>query len=91
MAQLAGFSYERLQRFGKEAAEKQKRKEQLCAPFLVNLIPLAKATWPRFAFRALLKALGVFHSMDAWKGHKQPPKPKVVEEEPDVIRYADAG
>ena len=69
----------------------QKRKEQLCAPFLVNLIPLAKATWPRFAFRALLKALGVLHSMDAWKGNKQPPKPQVVEEEPDVIRYADAG
>lgn len=66
----------------------KKRREQLCAPFLVNLIPLAKATWPRFAFRALLKALGVFHSMDAWKGHKEQLKPEAVEEEPDVIRYA---
>lgn len=66
----------------------QKRKEQLCAPFLVNLIPLAKVTWPRFAFRALLRGLGVFHSMDQWRGHKAPPQPAQTEEEPDVIRYA---
>jgi all-trans-retinol dehydrogenase (NAD+) len=66
----------------------QKNKEQLCAPFLVSLIPLAKVTWPRFAFRALLRALGVFHSMDQWKGHKRAPQPVQAEEEPDVIRYA---
>lgn len=66
----------------------QKRKEKFCAPFLVSLIPFAKVTWPRFAFRALLRGLGVFRSMDKWQGHKQTPLPAPAEEEPDVIRYA---
>jgi len=66
----------------------KKRKEQLMAPFLVNLIPLAKATWPRFAFRLLLRALGVYHSMDHWRGHQTYSQPAEDQDEPDVIRYA---
>jgi short-subunit dehydrogenase len=66
----------------------KKRKEQLLAPFLVNLIPLARATWPRFAFRMLLRVLGVYHSMDQWRGHRSMPQAAEDQEEPDVIRYA---
>lgn len=50
----------------------QKNRDQMIAPFLVNLIPLAKATWPRPIFRMLLKALGVYGSMTDWKGHETP-------------------
>lgn len=68
----------------------KKRKETLLAPALVNLIPIAKVTWPRPAFRWLLKLLGVYHSMDQWKGHKPEVPARVLKEEetPDVIRYA---
>jgi short-subunit dehydrogenase len=83
---------------GKIVACVKKRKEQVMAPALVGLIPLAKATWPRRAFRKLLSCLGVFASMDNWKGNKRelvavaPPvlaKTSAHEDdEPDVIRYA---
>ena len=65
----------------------RKRRAVFMAPFLVNLIPLAKSTWPRVAFRKLLSVLGVFQSMDQWTGRQQPAP---AEDEPDVIRYADA-
>lgn len=47
------------------------RKEQatVFAPFIVSLLPLARATWPRPLFVALLKLLGVTTSMDHWRGH----------------------
>ena len=80
----------------------KKCKEQVMAPALVGLIPLAKATWPRKAFRVLLSWLGVFASMDAWKGNgKKAPilaKQKQLmasavdahddDDKPDVIRFA---
>jgi len=47
----------------------QRRRDQLLTPFMVNLIPLAKATWPRFLFRRLLSFLGVYRSMSHWQGH----------------------
>lgn len=77
---------------GKIVACVRKRKEQVLAPALVGLIPLAKATWPRRAFRILLGWLGVFASMDAWKGHRKElitaHREEAETEEPDVIRYA---
>lgn len=47
----------------------RKKREQLLAPSLVALLPLAKATWPRFLFRRLLSFLGVYQSMHGWQGH----------------------
>jgi all-trans-retinol dehydrogenase (NAD+) len=79
---------------GKIVACVKKRKEQVMAPALVKIIPLAKATWPRRAFRVLLRLLGVFASMDAWKGNKRQTAPQAdaqgahSDDEPDVIRYA---
>jgi all-trans-retinol dehydrogenase (NAD+) len=52
----------------------RKKKEQLLAPSLVSLIPLAKATWPRFLFRRLLTFLGVYQSMHDWQGHAAVPE-----------------
>lgn len=46
-----------------------RRCETLIAPKLVNLLPLAKATWPRRAFGWLLDVLGVSNSMLNWQGH----------------------
>lgn len=48
------------------------RKEQLIAPSLVSLLPLAKVTWPRRAFSWLLRILGVSSSMSQWQGHPAP-------------------
>lgn len=47
----------------------QRNRDQLITPFMVNLIPLARATWPRPMFRILLKLLGVHQSMNEWTGH----------------------
>jgi len=44
-------------------------RNQLITPLMVNLIPLAKATWPRPLFRGLLRLLGVTKSMAEWTGH----------------------
>ncbi|MHC4875429.1 MAG: SDR family NAD(P)-dependent oxidoreductase [Planctomycetota bacterium] len=52
----------------------RKKREQLLAPSLVSLLPLAKATWPRFLFRRLLAFLGVYQSMDKWQGHAGAPR-----------------
>ncbi|MBL6705147.1 MAG: SDR family NAD(P)-dependent oxidoreductase [Planctomycetaceae bacterium] len=56
----------------------QKRKTHLLTPWLVGLIPLGKATWPRAVFRRLLRFLGVYQGMQSWKGHAaapaEPPK-----------------
>lgn len=49
-----------------------KRRETLIAPKLVNLLPLAKATWPRRVFGLLLDVLGVSKSMANWQGHGAP-------------------
>lgn len=63
----------------------RKRRETLLMPALVNLLPLAKATWPHFLFRKLLSFLGVYQSMDSWNGHR----PKVpVEAESEYARAA---
>lgn len=51
----------------------KRNREQVIAPLLVNLIPLAKATWPRPIFRLLLKAMGVYGSMTDWTGHGTAP------------------
>lgn len=61
----------------------RKKREQLLAPSLVALLPLAKATWPRFLFRRLLAFLGVYQSMHDWQGHagqveKPPGAPEVA-------------
>jgi all-trans-retinol dehydrogenase (NAD+) len=63
----------------------RKKKEQLLAPSLVSLIPLAKATWPRFLFRRLLSFLGVYQSMHDWKGHPAVPETPGT---PEVVRAA---
>jgi len=47
----------------------RRNREQIIAPFMVNLIPIAKSTWPRPLFRILLRLLGVTRSMTEWKGH----------------------
>ncbi|MDA0283345.1 MAG: SDR family NAD(P)-dependent oxidoreductase [Planctomycetota bacterium] len=47
----------------------EKRKTHLLTPWLVMLIPLGKATWPRAVFRRLLQFLGVYQGMQDWKGH----------------------
>jgi len=63
----------------------RKKKEQLLAPSLVALLPLAKATWPRFLFRRLLSFLGVYQSMHDWKGHAGRAEPATT---PEVVRAA---
>ena len=45
-------------------------RDQIIAPFMVNLIPIAKSTWPRPLFRILLRLLGVTKSMAEWTGHE---------------------
>lgn len=60
-----------------------KRKEQLVAPALVNLLPLAKATWPRRVFGWLLDLIGVSTSMAQWQGHG--PAAAVIPVTPPVI------
>lgn len=47
----------------------RKKREHFTAPFLTKLIPIAKATWPRAAFRWLLTVMGVYRSMEDWRGH----------------------
>ncbi len=64
----------------------QKKREQLLAPSLVSLLPLAKATWPRFLFRRLLAFLGVYQSMDKWKGHAEAPEVPALA--PEAARVA---
>ncbi len=54
------------------------RLETLIAPKLVNLLPLAKATWPRRAFGWLLDLLGVSKSMANWQGHGTPAPVQVI-------------
>jgi all-trans-retinol dehydrogenase (NAD+) len=48
----------------------KKNRAVYAAPFLVKLLPLARATWPRPLFRILLSMLGVLHSMEEWQGHR---------------------
>ena len=63
----------------------RKKKERLLAPSLVSLLPLAKATWPRFLFRRLLSFLGVYQSMHDWRGHAAAPE---VPGTAEVVRAA---
>jgi len=51
----------------------KKRKAHLLTPWLVRLIPLGKATWPRVIFRRLLQFLGVYQGMQDWNGHADAP------------------
>ncbi len=60
-----------------------KRKEQLVAPALVNLLPLAKATWPHRVFGWLLDLIGVSTSMAQWQGHG--PAAPVIPVTPPVV------
>lgn len=64
----------------------QKKKSHLLTPWLVKLIPLGKATWPRRVFRRLLQFLGVYQSMEKWKGGK--PVAPAPEKKDDYIRVA---
>jgi len=62
-------------------------RDQIIAPFMVNLIPIAKSTWPRPLFRMLLRLLGVTQSMAEWTGHASA-KPVSKVDEPSSIRAA---
>ncbi|MBI1310432.1 SDR family NAD(P)-dependent oxidoreductase [bacterium] len=64
----------------------RKKREQFLAPSLVSLLPLAKATWPRFLFRKLLSFLGVYQSMHNWQGHGG--LPQTPPGAPEVVRAA---
>ena len=48
-----------------------RRQDQLLSPFLVKLLPLTKATWPRAAFRWLLRRLGISSGMRTWQGRRK--------------------
>lgn len=64
----------------------RRKRHQLMTPFLVRLLPLARATWPRSAFRWLLRILGSHGSMEQWKGHQ--PGMKTIASDDDVLRCA---
>lgn len=61
----------------------KKNKAILFAPFIVSLLPLARATWPRRLFSGLLQMLGVTTSMAHWRGHAgTTPMPPVASVDP---------